>query len=226
MKNWPEGERPREKLARFGSGVLSDAELLALLIETGDARTGLSAVDCARRLLRDQGDLRMLSTVSARGLRACPGVGPGKAARIQAAFELARRIASRRRERGAEFRRSEDVFRNYVLRLRDERQERFLVILLDSKSRCLGEKTISLGSLNQSVVHPREVFRPAVREAAASVIFVHNHPSGDPEPSREDVQLTERLARTGKLLGIRVMDHVIVGESNYYSFFDQGLLTA
>jgi DNA repair protein RadC len=122
---------------------------------------------------------------------------------------------------GRLFQISQDVFNAYSVRWRDTKQETFSVILLDSKNRCLREETVALGSLNQSIVHPREVFRPAIREAAASVIFVHNHPSGDPSPSEEDTRLTQRLVEAGRLLGIGVLDHIIVGEGRYFSFFDQ-----
>ena len=122
---------------------------------------------------------------------------------------------------GRAFQISEDVFNAYSARWRDAKQETFAVILLDSKNRCLREETVALGSLNQSIVHPREVVRPAIREGAASVIFVHNHPSGDPSPSEEDVRVTQRLVEAGKLLGIGVLDHIIVGEGRYFSFFDQ-----
>ena len=130
-------------------------------------------------------------------------MGPVKASRIQAALEIGRRVVSQKRRMGTVFQISQDVFDTYSIRLRDAKQETFTVILLDSKNRYLREETVALGSLNQSIVHPREVFRPAIQGAAASVILVHNHPSGDPSPSDEDVRVTERLVEAGKLLGIR-----------------------
>ena len=221
IKNWPKGERPRERLHRQGPEALSDAELLAILLVTGASHTGLSALDCSRMLLQEHLNLRNLTWISCAELCRIPGVGPVKASRIQAALEIGRRVAGQKRKMGKAFQISQDVFESYSVRLRDAKQESFTVILLDSKNRYVREETVALGSLNQSIVHPREVFRPAIQGAAASVILVHNHPSGDPSPSDEDVRVTERLVEAGKLLGIRVLDHIIVGEGRYFSFFDQ-----
>ncbi len=224
IKHWPKEERPRERLRELGPEALSDAELLSILLVTGTSNGGFTALDCSRTLLREHANLRNLTGASCADLCRTPGVGPAKASRIQAAFEIGRRVASRKRRMGRAFQISQDVFDTYSVRLRDARQETFTVILLDSKNRYLREVTVALGSLNQSIVHPREVFRPAILGAAASVILVHNHPSGDPAPSKEDVQVTERLVKAGKMLGIRVLDHIIVGEGRYFSFFDQGRL--
>ncbi len=221
IKNWPKQERPRERLLERGPEALSDAELLALLLVTGAANRDLTALDCGRMVLQRHSSLRGLSGVPCAELCRTPGVGPGKASRIQAALELGRRAVMEKRRVGTVFQISRDVFESYSARLRDAKQEIFTVILLDSKNRFLREVTVAIGSLNQSIVHPREVFRPAVQEAAASVIFVHNHPSGDPAPSEEDVRVTERLVEAGRLLGICVLDHIIVGEGRYFSFFDQ-----
>jgi len=221
IKNWPKEERPRERLRDRGPEALSDAELLAILLVTGASNRGLTALDCSRMLLQEHSNLRNLTRVSCAELCRIPGVGPVKASRIQAALEIGRRAVSQKRRLGTVFQISQDVFESYSVRLRDAKQETFKVILLDSKNRYLREETVALGSLNQSIVHPREVFRPAIRGAAASVILVHNHPSGDPSPSDEDVRVTERLVEAGKLLGIRVLDHIIVGEGRYFSLFDQ-----
>ncbi len=224
IKNWPKEDRPRERLHQRGPEALSDAELLAILLVTGTSNRGLTALDCSRMLLQEHSNLRNLTRVSCAELCGTVGVGPAKASRIQAAFEIGRRVVSQKRRMGTAFQISQDVFDTYSVRLRDARQETFTVILLDSKNRFLQEVTVALGSLNQSIVHPREVFRPAIQGAAASVILVHNHPSGDPTPSEEDVRVTERLVKAGKMLGIRVLDHIIVGEGRYFSFFDQGQL--
>ncbi len=224
IKDWPRGERPRERLLLEGAQALSDAELLAILLSTGSPGRGRTALDCARRMLEAHGSLRGLARSSCSELGRIAGIGPAKACRVQAALEVGRRAVLERRRLGVSFRGSRDVFEAYSVRLRDEKQEVFVVMLLDSKSRLLREERTSVGSLDQSLVHPREVFRPAIREAAASVIFVHNHPSGDPCPSREDVRLTERLVDAGRLLGIRVLDHIIIGEGRYFSFFDEGRL--
>lgn len=221
IKNWPKEERPRERLRERGPAALSDAELLAILLVSGASTTGLTALDCSRMLLQEHLSLRNLTRASSAELCRTPGVGPVKASRILAALEIGRRVVSRKRRMGTVFQISQDVFDSYSLRLRDARQEAFTVILLDSKNRYLGDETVALGSLNQSIVHPREVFRPAIQWAAASVILLHNHPSGDPAPSEEDLRVTERLVEAGKLLGIRVLDHIIIGEGSYFSFFDQ-----
>jgi DNA repair protein RadC len=221
IKNWPTQERPRERLCERGSEALSEAELLAILLATGSSRNGLSALDCSRMLLQQHTNLRSLARASFAELCRTPGVGPAKASRLHAAFEIGRRVVCQNRSMGKAFQISQDVFEAYSLRLRDVKQEIFTVILLDSKNRYLREETVALGSLNQSIVHPREVFRPAIQGAAASLILVHNHPSGDPSPSEEDVRVTERLVEAGKLLGIRILDHIIVGEGRYFSFFDQ-----
>ena len=221
IKNWPKEERPRERLRERGPEALSDAELLAILLVSGASNTGLTALDCSRMLLQEHLNLRNLSRASSAELCRTPGVGPVKASRILAALEIGRRVVSQKRRMGTVFQISQDVFDSYSLKFRDARQEVFTVILLDSKNRYLGEETVALGSLNQSIVHPREVFRPAIQRAAASVILVHNHPSGDPGPSDEDVRVTQRLVEAGKLIGIRVLDHIIVGEGRYFSFFDQ-----
>ena len=221
IKNWPEEERPRERLHQRGPEALSDAELLAILLVTGASNGGFTALDCGRMLLKEHLNLRNLTRLSCAELCRTPGVGPVKASRIQAALEIGRRAVSEKRRMGTVFQISRDVFEKYSVRLRDAKQETFTVILLDTKNRFLREETVALGSLNQSIVHPREVFRPAIQGAAASVILVHNHPSGDPSPSDEDVRVTERLVEAGKLVGIRVLDHIIVGEGRYFSFFDQ-----
>ncbi len=225
IKNWPEEDRPRERLHRQGAEALSDAELLSILLVTGDSNAGLTALDCSRRLLEEHLNLRNLTRASCDEMCRTPGVGPVKASRIQAALEIGRRVAGQKRQMGRVFQISQDVFDSYSARLRDARQETFTVILLDSKNRYLREETVALGSLNQSIVHPREVFRPAIQGVAASVILLHNHPSGDPSPSEEDVRVTERLVEAGKLLGIRVLDHIIVGDGRYFSFFDQRRLS-
>jgi DNA repair protein RadC len=221
IKNWSKEERPPERLRQGGGEALSDAELLAILLVTGASNTGQKALDCSRMLLQEHLNFRNLARVSCAELCRIPGVGPVKASRILAALEIGRRAVSQKRRMGAVFQISQDVFDTYSVRLRDAKQETFTVILLDSKNRYLREETVALGSLNQSIVHPREVFRPAIQGAAASVILVHNHPSGDPSPSDEDVRVTQRLVDAGKLLGIHVLDHIIVGEGRYFSFFDQ-----
>lgn len=224
IKLWPEGERPREKLVANGPESLSDAELLALILRTGDHAAGLSAIDMGRELIREFGDLRNLSRASVSEICRIKGTGPAKASSIKAALELANRCSSHNLASGERYTSPAQVFQHYHHRFRDRRKEYVLALLLDGKNRIIREVRISEGSLNQSIVHPREVFNPAVRDSAAALILVHNHPTGDPAPSREDLELTRRLKEAGELMGIRLLDHVIIGDGSYVSLADKGLL--
>jgi DNA repair protein RadC len=224
IKDWPEDERPREKLLKRGPEALTDAELLALILRTGDAASGRSALDMGRDLLREFGDLRGLAAAAVTDICRGKGTGPAKAACVKAALELANRVKSRRIERNDRYTSPDQVFEHYHLSYRDRRKEYFLALLLDGKNRVIREVKISEGSLNQSIVHPREVFSPAVRESAAAVILVHNHPTGDPAPSREDIEITKRLKEAGDIMGVKVLDHIIIGDGSYLSFSSRGML--
>jgi DNA repair protein RadC len=213
-------ELPRERLEALGSQALSDAELVALVLRTGTR--DLDVLLLARRLLSRCGGLRGVARSGGGELRGSPGMGPAKTAGLLAALEIGRRLAIHRLEPGQRVRSAEDVHRHFYPRLRDTLHERFIALLLDGRHRFLGDLVISQGTLTASLVHPREVFRPAIREAAAAMVLVHNHPSGDPSPSREDAQVTRRLAHAGEILGVRVVDHVIVAEAGYYSFAEAG----
>jgi len=226
IKDWPEAERPREKLLARGPAALTEAELLALVLRTGDAASGTTAVDQARGLLGRFGTLAELARAGIRDLCVQPGVGPAKAAELQAVFELARRLQAQPLLPGVRYSCAEEVFHHFHARLADQRREQFLLLLLDSKNRVIREERISEGSLTASIVHPREVFAPAVRESAAALLLVHNHPSGDPTPSREDLDVTRRLADAGTLMGVRVLDHVIIGRGRYVSLAAEGYLPA
>jgi len=208
-------DRPRERLVALGPEALRDAELLALLLRTGGR--GADALSVASELLDRCGGLAGLAGASGHELAAVAGVGPAKSASLRASLELGRRLAARRLAPGDRIRGPADVFRHFHPRLRDAPHERFLAILLDGRHRVLRHEVVSQGTLTASLVHPREVFRPALREAAAALILVHNHPSGDPTPSPEDREVTARLVRAGELLGVRVLDHVIVAERGYTS---------
>lgn len=218
---WPASERPRERLLERGASELSDAELLVLVLQTSPER-GRTAVEEARALLADFGDLSGLCRATPIELSSRSGLGIAPAAALSAALELGRRAVCRPVDRGAGFHTSGDVFRHLRGRLSGLRHEVFYVLLLDAKHRRLRDFQVSEGSLTAAIVHPREVFAPAVRDAAAAVILAHNHPSGDPAPSREDVELTRRLRDAGELMGIRVLDHVIVGAQSHFSFADAG----
>lgn len=224
IKDWPEEERPREKLLKQGATALSDAELLALVLRTGDARSGDSALDQARRIIKRFGSLAEIAQASARELCTISGVGPAKSAELLAVFELATRYANRPLKTGLPIGSAKDVFHHYRTQMKGERREQFIAILLDAKNRVLRDVVISQGSLTASIVHPREVFTPIVRDSAAAVLFVHNHPSGDPSPSREDIEITKRLREVGTLMGVRVLDHIIIGREDYFSLADESLL--
>ncbi len=222
IHQWPLSERPRERLLQDGPGALSDAQLLAILLRVG--RRDSSAVEVAMDLLRQLDGLRGLSNRSVEELCRISGVGPAKAAQLKAAIELGKRVLAAPLSSGTKIASSADLFRHYYPLLRDLRHEMFKIVLMDAKHVIIRDATISEGSLTMSIVHPREVFNLVVRESAAAVIFVHNHPSGDPSPSEEDRVLTARLVAAGELLGIQVLDHLIVGDGHYTSFADQGWL--
>ncbi len=222
IKDLPQTERPRERLLRGGEQQLSDVELLALII--GGGSTKGTALDLAQRLLSRYKSFRRLARCSTGELTRVHGIGPAKAARIQAAMGIARRYAGEDLPPGTQVEGSEQLFRYMRERLASEQREHFYCLMLDTKHRILREEHVAVGSLSESVVHPREVFKAAISESAAAVIFVHNHPSGNPEPSPQDRRLTQRLSQAGELVGIRVLDHLIVGAAGYFSFAEHGLL--
>ncbi len=215
---------PRQRLLRLGPRALSDAELLALLFRTGSGET--DALDLARQVLSDLGGMGSLAKMAGRELLSIRGVGPVKSASLLAALELGRRLAARTLHPGDPVRGPADVARHFFPRLRHAPQESFYILLLDGRHRVLSERLVSRGTLTASLVHPREVFRPAVRDASAAMILVHNHPSGDPTPSPEDREVTKRLDRAGELMGIPVLDHVVVAEQGFVSLRELGILPA
>jgi len=222
IKTWPLHERPRERLLDAGPDRLTDAELLAVLFPTA-ARGSSNAVDQARAWLEGFGSLRAMVDTPVRALRATHGIGPARAAMVHAVGELARRYAQQRLPRGTPLRTSAEVYRHCGERMAALRKEQFHVILLDGKNRPLKDVRVSEGTLTASLVHPREVFVPVIEESAAAIILVHNHPSGDPTPSAEDIAITQRLRQVGELMGVRVLDHVVIGHGRYVSFTDEGL---
>ncbi len=214
----PDSESLLTWLVCEGPQALSDEALMALLLG------GPRGEEIAREVSLRFPDRALLRRATFEELTRIPGVDRITAGTLQAALELGRRIAGRAWRPGERLRSSAEVYRALAPALRDLRQEVFLVILLDGRNRKIGEVRVSLGSLSASIVHPREVFLPAVRISAAAILVAHNHPSGDPSPSEEDREVTWRLAEAGDLLGIRVLDHVIVGEDAYHSFADEGTL--
>ncbi|HUV56649.1 MAG TPA: DNA repair protein RadC [Dehalococcoidales bacterium] len=218
----PISERPRERLQKFGISALSAQEILALIL--GRGISGESVMVTAQRLLSRFGNLKGIADASVEELSQIKGIGLAKAAQIKAAFELANRL-----EGYAELgdkpivKTPEDVVGLVRGRLRGKKKEYFLAILLDTRGHLIKVSEISVGSLDTSIVHPREAFKEAISASAASVIFVHNHPSGDPEASEDDVKLTKRLAEAGEIVGIDVLDHIIIGDKNHLSLKGKGL---
>jgi DNA repair protein RadC len=220
ISQWPEAERPRERLLARGAEALTDAQLLAILLRVGRRRS--SAVEVGMDVLQRLGGVGGLTQCGIEELCIVPGVGEAKAAQLKAALELGKRALASPLSKGTKISSSRDLFNHFHSTLRDLRHEIFKVVLLDAKHAIVREATVSEGSLTLSIVHPREVFSLAVKESAAAVIFLHNHPSGDPTPSHEDRVLTTRLVSAGEVLGIRVLDHLVIGDGRYVSFADQG----
>ncbi|MCZ6755859.1 MAG: DNA repair protein RadC [Gemmatimonadetes bacterium] len=218
-----DSERPRERLWALGPGALTATELVAILLGTG--RGGTSALNLAATLVGEgEGVLRRLAARPPAELLRTSGVGPAKAARLLAAFELAGRLSRESRPRPAKITRPEDVVRLVAPRMRDLQVEEFRLLALDSQSRVCREVLITRGLLSSSLVHPREVFRAAIAEAAAGIIVVHNHPSGDPTPSPEDIVVTRQLVAAGSLLDMPVYDHIVVAGDAFMSFATAGML--
>jgi DNA repair protein RadC len=213
---------PRERLSLHGRAALSDAELVAVLLGTGASATPVSVVAC--RLLEYAGGLHGLARLSVAELETQPGIGTTKACRVLAALELGMRLQARPLERRRPITSSRDVAAALQPRFVNEPREHFIAIALDAKNHPVAELAVAVGGIVACSISPSDVFRPVLRAAAVSVLFVHNHPSGDPSPSDADVAITERLWRAGELLGVQVLDHVILGREGYFSFLDAGLM--
>ena len=217
----PKDERPRERLVKFGEQALSAQELLQLILGRGVA--GESVAITAQKLLSHFGSLQKLSEASIEELSSIKGIGLAKAAQIRAAFEIGRRLSTQAPSyKSKELTDPEKVYRLIKSKLRDYHKEHFYIIALNSRNYSIAE--VSVVSLNASIVHPREVFAEAIKNKAASVVFAHNHPSGDPEPSEDDLLLTKKLVESGKILGIEVFDHIIVVKDDFFSFKNKGLI--
>jgi len=222
MKDVPREERPRERFIQQGPAALSNQELLAIMLRTGTRSE--SVLSLSGRLLTHFEGLRGLKEATLEEMMQIRGIGQAKAVQILAAIELGRRIANSIQEDRYCIRTPADGA-NYVMEeMRFLRQEHFVCLYLNSRNQVLHKQTIFIGSLNASIVHPREVFREALRRAAASIICLHNHPSGDPTPSREDIEVTKRLSQCGKMVGIDLLDHIIIGDKKYVSMKEKGYL--
>ncbi|TCO79987.1 DNA replication and repair protein RadC [Marinisporobacter balticus] len=216
IKEMAESERPREKLIKFGVSVLSNAELLAILIRTGTKET--SAIELAQKILSiSHSGLRYLADCTIEELSEIKGIAKVKACQIVAAIELGKRLAMSNSKAKLNIRSSRDVANVFMEEMRYYKKEYFKSILLNTKNEIIITENISIGSLNSSLVHPREVFVSAIRKSASSIILIHNHPSGNPDPSNEDIKITKRLIEAGKIIGIEILDHIIIGDGNYLS---------
>jgi DNA repair protein RadC len=220
VRELPEEDRPRERLARLGPEALRDAELIAVLLRSGTRKMG--AVALADAALKRFGGLRSLGRASLEELQQVSGLGKVKAIEIQAALELGKRLAEHQQVRPDRIRSAEDVSKLLMLRFKDQETEQFKAIHLNTKNEVQRIVDISSGGLDATLALPRDVFRYAVRDGASGIIVCHNHPSGDPEPSRDDIQLTKRLSEAAELLGMRFLDHVIFGDGRYVSLQERG----
>ncbi len=222
IQDMNEDERPRERLLQYGVSALHNRELLAILLGTGTS--GASALTTADEILRSKPGITSFHDIRLAELTAVKGVGTGKAATIMAAIEFGKRVHQKTSYEAVAVRDPEAVANLFAFDLRNKKKEEFWILLVDVKCKAFQKELISVGTLNQSLIHPREVFQIAIRQSARGIILVHNHPSGDPTPSPEDHQITERLVETGKIIGIDVMDHVVIGKDDYYSFRQYGMI--
>lgn len=218
IKELPKIERPREKLIHYGPEKLSDAELLAIIFRTG--KKGVSAIDLAKRLLRNFSDDKFIK-LNIKDLRNIDGIGVTKACQLVACLELGRRYFAKNNSNLINS--PEDIWKE-LRDVRNSKKEHFVVFYVDSRNSLIRKDIVSIGTLNTSLVHPREVFEPAVNNFAAQIILAHNHPSGDPDPSDDDIEITKRLIKAGEIMGIEVVDHVVVADHNFFSFKEKGLI--
>ena len=224
IKDLPEAERPYERLQKHGPNVLSNAELLAIIIKTGTRNE--TSVDVARRLLNldeEKQGLAFLNYLSLEELKKVKGIGNVKAIQIKAIIELAKRISSTTRGDKVIVKSPDDVCKHLMEEMRNLKQEEFRILLLNTKNCIMKACVIAVGGLNSSAVEVREVFKEPIRSGCASIILSHNHPSGDPEPSKDDILFTKRIAEGGELIGIKVLDHIIIGDGSYTSLKEKGL---
>ncbi|AOT73316.1 RadC family protein [Geosporobacter ferrireducens] len=218
-----ENERPREKLVKNGVSSLSNAELLAILIRTGTK--DVSAIELAHRILAmDHEGVKYLADCTVQELSEIKGIGPSKACQIVSAIEIGRRIAKITPTQSNQITSPKDVADMFMEEMRYHKKEYFKILLLNTKNSIIATEIISIGNLNASLVHPREVFVKAIKKSAASIILLHNHPSGNPQPSQEDISITKRLIEAGNIIGIDVLDHIIIGDGCYKSLKELSII--
>lgn len=221
VKRLPPQDRPRERLYHHGAVELALPELLAIILGRGTRNA--SAIVLAYRLLESCGDIVSLGRAGVDDLKKIPGIGFVRACQLVAAFEIGKRFARDPGLQGVSIRGPEDIAAIFMDGMKHLDREHFKAALLNTKNRVLKVVTVSIGSLNASIVHPREILKPAISASAASIVLVHNHPTGDPTPSREDIEFTRRFANCGDLIGIRLLDHVIIGADRYRSLKEAGV---
>ncbi|GAA0355129.1 RadC family protein [Bacillus horti] len=221
VRDYPLEERPRERMVKDGAEKLSNQELLAILLRTGTNQE--SVFSLATRIIKEIGSVRRLSEASVDELTKIKGIGLAKAVQIKAGIELGRRVAVKR-EALISIRSPQEAAKYLMELLKLDQQEKFYVLYLDTKNQIVYEKAVFVGSLNASIVHPREVFKEAVKWSSASIIVAHNHPSGDPDPSREDIEVTKRLVSAGEIMGIDLLDHIVIGDGRYVSLKEKGYM--
>lgn len=223
VKDLPLEDRPREKLTLRGPQNLSDAELLAILLRTG--KKGKSVVSIANEMIKTNRNLAFLASKTLSDLMKVDGIGKDKAATLLAAFEISRRILSQSKWfNDRKITSPQDVAEIFIPLLRDELKEKFILVCLNSANKIITHEEISVGNLNSSVVHPREIFKAAIDHRSASIILLHNHPSGNPEPSNEDISITKKIVESGKILDIPVFDHIIIAGNSFTSFVERRLI--
>lgn len=222
IKHLPKLERPRERLDQLGPGALSIPELIAIILRIGT--TGVSAVELANRLLVRFGNLKALAQASIDELSSVGGMGEAKAISLKAAFELGMRLNSSSGSIRRVIKKPVDIYNLLADEMRLLAQEIFKVVILNTKNEVIKIETVTIGTINTNIIHPRELFRPAIRANANTVILIHNHPSGDPEPSREDILITKKLIDASRIIDIEIEDHVIIGDGRFVSMKEKNLI--
>lgn len=222
IRDVPEEERPRERMKRFGAEALSNSELLAILLRTGVK--GQSVLRLSDQIMNHAGSLKALLEMDLEELKGIKGIGEAKAIQIKAGLELGRRLSRGSLLERVRINSPQDAADYMMDALRYQHRELFVALYLNTKNQVIGQENLFAGTLNSSLVHPREVFREAIRKSAASIILLHNHPSGDPTPSTEDLEVTKRLVEGGRLLGIDVLDHLVIGDGTFISLKERGYM--